>query len=121
MNVAGAPPDRVSDRYAALHLTIEPKSCFRWQVAAGAAYRSALAEQLAAEGFQPRTAGRGQWEISGLPQQLLDLFSKRSRQIADKVGRAASASQKEIAALQTRNARTPWRPARSLNAVGVRS
>jgi conjugative relaxase-like TrwC/TraI family protein len=105
MNVAGAPADRVSDRYAMQHLTIEPKKLFRWQVAAGAAYRSALAEQLAAEGFQPRPAGRGQWEISGLPQQLLDLFSKRSRQIVEKVGRAASASQKEIAALQTRNAK----------------
>ncbi len=105
MNVAGAPADRVSDRYATQHLTIEPKKLFRWQLAAGAAYRSALAQQLAAEGLQPRPAGRGQWEISGLPQPLLDLFSKRARQIAEKVGRAASASQKEIAALQTRNAK----------------
>jgi hypothetical protein len=105
MNVAGAPTDRSYDRYATQHLTIEPKKLFQWQLALGAAYRSALAEKLSVEGLQPRPAGRGQWEIAGLPQQLIDLFSKRSRQIEEKVGRGASASQKEIAALQTRNAK----------------
>jgi len=105
MNVAGAPTDRSYDRYATQHLTIEPRKLFQWQLALGAAYRSALAEKLSVEGLQPRPAGRGQWEIAGLPQQLIDLFSKRSRQIEEKVGRGASASQKEIAALQTRNAK----------------
>jgi conjugative relaxase-like TrwC/TraI family protein len=105
MNVAGVPEDRVSDRYAAKHLTIEPKQLFRWQVAVGAAYRSALAEQLATEGLKARPAGRGQWELAGLPQELLKVFSKRSHQIEEAAGRAASASQKEIAALRTRNAK----------------
>lgn len=105
MNVAGAPSGKTSNRYGSQHLTIEPKQLYRWQLAVGAAYRSALAERLAADGLQPRPAGRGQWEVAGLPQELLEVFSKRSRQIEEKVGRGASASQKEIAALQTRNAK----------------
>ena len=53
----------------------------------------------------PRPAGRGQWELAGLPQEFLEIFSKRSHQIEEMVGRDASSSQKEIAALRTRNAK----------------
>jgi conjugative relaxase-like TrwC/TraI family protein len=105
MSVAGAPKEGGSKRYATSHLTIEPKNLFRWQIALGAAYRSALAEQLAVSGLTPRPAGRGQWELVGLPQEFLEIFSKRSHQIEDLVGRDASSSQKEIAALRTRNAK----------------
>lgn len=105
MNVAGAPKDGGSPRYATAHLTIEPKELYRWQIAVGAAYRSALAELLATSGLTPRPAGRGQWELVGLPQEFLEIFSKRSQQIEDMVGRDASSSQKEIAALRTRNAK----------------
>ena len=102
MNVAGAPKGGGSSRYAAVHLTTDPEKLFIWQRAVGAAYRSALAERLARAGLTPRAAGRGQWELSGLPQSLLEKFSKRSHQIEDLVGRDASAARKEIAALQTR-------------------
>lgn len=105
MNAAGAPKERNSSRYASQHLTIEPKKLYRWQLVVGAAYRAALAERLAAHGLQPRPAGRGQWEIQGLSQELLEIFSKRSHQIEGKVGRGASAQQKEIAALQTRKSK----------------
>ena len=105
MNVAGAPKNGGSSRYAFQHLTIEPERAFAWQLVIGAAYRCALAERLAEAGLTPRPAGRRQWELAGLPQELLELFSKRSRQIEAAVGRDASAAQKEIAALRTRNAK----------------
>ena len=102
MNVAGAPKSGGSSRYAAVHLTIDPEKLYVWQHTVGAAYRSALAERLALEGLTPRPAGRGQWELSGLPQSLLETFSKRSHQIVALVGRDASAARKQVAALQTR-------------------
>lgn len=103
MNVAGNPV--VSKRYASKHLTIETDSLFAWQRGLGACYRSALAEQLQVLGLQFRAAGQGQWEIAGIPQDLLELFSKRSHAIEERVGRDASAAQKEIAALSTRSAK----------------
>ena len=100
MNVAGS--GQTSSRYKASHLTIEPAEVFRWQHAVGASYRAALAETLGRDGFAFRPAGRGQYEVAGVPQDLIDTFSKRSRQIEERVGRAASGAQKEIAALATR-------------------
>ena len=103
MNVAGSP--RTSRRYKSDHLTIEPAGCFRNLLSIGAAYRAAAAEQLARHGFAFREAGRGQWEIAGIPQGLIETFSKRSAQIEGLVGRDASAAQKEVAALSTRSAK----------------
>lgn len=101
MNVAGA--RHASTRYKASHLTIEPAEVFRWQHAVGAGYRAALAEALSEQGFAFRPAGRGQYEVLGVPEALIETFSKRSRQIEALVGRAASGAQKEIAALATRS------------------
>ena len=94
-----------SDRYASNYLTLEPENLFRAQLMVGAAFRSALASQLAEAGFSFRPAGQGQWEIAGIPQDLLETFSKRSHDIEDLVGREASAAQKQIAALSTRAAK----------------
>ncbi len=105
LNVAGAPKNNGSSRYGAAHLTTDPEPLFRWQLAVGAAYRSALAKELATAGLTPRAAGRGQWELAGLPQDLLERFSKRSHQIEEAVGRDATAARKEIAALRTRSAK----------------
>ena len=71
----------------------------------GANYRAALAEALAPAGLMPRPAGRGQWELAGVEQALIETFSKRSHQIEEAVGRGASAAQKEVAALRTRAAK----------------
>ena len=103
MNVAGSA--QVSDRYTQRHLTIEPADAFRWQKVIGASYRSAMAEALAEQGFAFRPAGRGQYEIAGVPEDLIETFSKRSRQIEERVGRGASGAQKEIAALATRGSK----------------
>ena len=103
MNVAGA--RHASTRYKASHLTIEPAEVFRWQHAIGAGYRAAMAEALAEQGFAFRPAGRGQYEVRGVPEDLIETFSKRSQQIEARVGRAASGAQKEIAALATRGSK----------------
>ena len=97
----------------------------------GVAYRVALSMRLSQEfGFEARPAGRGQFEISGIPQSAIDAFSKRSRELEAALAgsRAGSSSaQKEIAALSTRGAKADlptgpeleerWR--RELEALGV--
>ncbi|WP_044155828.1 relaxase domain-containing protein, partial [Escherichia coli] len=70
LNVAGTPNSAVSSRYKNLHhLTIEVEHLYEMQIMVGAAFRAALAEELRQRfGLQYREAGRGQWEIAGLPQ-----------------------------------------------------
>ena len=76
---------------------------------AGAAFRAAISARLVeAFGFEARPAGRGQFEIRGVPQAALDAFSKRSKELEAALarGRAGSTSaQKEIANLSTRGAK----------------
>ena len=76
---------------------------------AGVAFRTAISARLAeAFGFEARPAGRGQFEIHGVPQAALDAFSKRSAELEAALtnGRAGSSSaQKEIANLGTRGAK----------------
>ena len=93
LNVAGA---------FGKNYTVEPKKIFQNQLLLGAAMRSALAERLAELRFSLKEAGRDQFEIAGIPEPLIEAFSKRARQIENAVGRDASAAQKEVAALSTR-------------------
>ena len=104
VNVAGAPANATSGRYKSqTHLTIEVEQLYTYQVCVGAAYRAALAEDLRQRfGLRYREAGRGQWEVAGLPEALLATFSKRSEQILDYAGAGATAAQREVAALATR-------------------
>jgi hypothetical protein len=53
-------------------------------------------------GFALREAVRDQFEIAGIPEAMIEAFSKRSQQIKARVGPDASAAQKEVAALATR-------------------
>jgi len=104
INVAGTPENAGAGRYKSrTHLTIEPDRLYAAQLGVGAAYRAALAEGLRERfGLQYREAGRGQWEVAGLPETLLAAFSKRSEQILAYAGAGASSAQREIAALATR-------------------
>ena len=103
MNVAGVPAEALSGRYRYKHLTTDPEQVFKLQRMIGAAYRAELAAELAQHlGVRFREAGQGQWEIAGISQELLDRFSKRSAQIEDYAGLGASPTQREIAALATR-------------------
>jgi conjugative relaxase-like TrwC/TraI family protein len=91
-----------ASRAAGKFLTLAPRKTYEYQLVLGSAFRSALAERLAEMGFSLREAGRDQFEIAGIPEAMIELFSKRSQQIKDRVGRDASAAQKELAALATR-------------------
>lgn len=125
INVAGR--SDTSERYASNFLTLEPEKLYKAQILVGCAYRSALSEQLSKAGFTFRPAGQGQWEVAGIPQELIETFSKRSQEIEKLVSREASAAQKQMAALSTRAAKetvltgqaleADWQ--RQLNATGL--
>ena len=89
--------------------TLEPERLYQWQLVVGSAYRAALAERLVSElGLSLRPAGQGQFEIAGIPDAVIETFSKRSAAIEARVGgdrATASGAQKEVAALATRGAK----------------
>lgn len=97
LNVAGSVDGK--------HRTLEPDKLFDWQKVVGAAYRAAFSERLHGLGFQVREAGRDQIELQGVPDAVIEQFSKRSHQIEDMAGRGASGARKEMAALSTRGAK----------------
>jgi hypothetical protein len=82
--------------------TAETERAFANLLVLGAAYRAELASGLCRMGFHLREAGRGQFEIAGIPESLIKQFSKRSAQIEKEVGRDASTLQKGVATLATR-------------------
>lgn len=84
------------------YLTLEARQVYAWQVVLGLAFRTALSQKLVEMGFSVRAAGRDQFEIAGIPDNMIERFSKRSQQIKARVGKGASAAQKEVAALETR-------------------
>ncbi|UPK39529.1 relaxase domain-containing protein [Bradyrhizobium sp. 186] len=85
--------------------TLEPERLFNSQLLVGLAFRASLARGLADNGFSLRAAGRNQFEIAGIPENVIEAFSKRSHQIEELVGRDASGAQKELAALATRGSK----------------
>jgi conjugative relaxase-like TrwC/TraI family protein len=86
-------------------LTVEPKRIYGWQIVLGSAFRTALSQELSELGFALRPAGRDQFEIAGIPEEMIEHFSKRSKQIKARVVRDASAAEKEIANLSTRRSK----------------
>jgi hypothetical protein len=84
------------------YLTLEPRQAYAWQVVLGASFRTALSQKLVEMGFSVRAAGRDQFEIAGIPDAMIERFSKRSQQIKANVKEGASAAEKEVAALATR-------------------
>jgi conjugative relaxase-like TrwC/TraI family protein len=88
------------------YLTVEPRRAYEWQLVLGSAFRAALSKKLNDFGFALREAGRDQFEIAGIPEAMIEAFSKRSQQIKTRVRRDASAAQKEVAALATRRDKT---------------
>ena len=102
MNVAGVPPEAQTGRYRFRHLTIDTDRLFAAQLAVGAAYRAELSRQLALLGLETRPAGKGQWELKGVDPDVLEAFSKRSKEMQKVTRRDASPAELEVAALQTR-------------------
>ena len=89
--------------------TLEPDRLFVWQLVVGSAFRTALAERLIGNlGLKLRPAGQGQFEIAGIPQDMIDHLSKRSVALIGHLGgdrSGSSAARKEVAALSTRGAK----------------
>ncbi len=89
--------------------TLEPSDLYIWQLVVGSAFRSALAERIVADlGLRLRPAGQGQFEVAGVPQEMIDHLSKRSAALVERLGgdrSSSSAARKEVAALATRGAK----------------
>ena len=96
-------------------VAVASRPVFRGAREAGAFYRSALAEELAGEGY-PIERGTGRdgryFEIAGVPRELRDAFSGRHREIAQaaerfraKHGRAPERGELRDLALENRRAK----------------
>jgi conjugative relaxase-like TrwC/TraI family protein len=96
-------------------VAVASRPVFRGAREVGAFYRSALAEELAGEGY-PIELGTGRdgryFEIAGVPRDLRDAFSGRHREIAKaaerfraKHGRAAERGELRDLALENRRAK----------------
>ncbi|NIF23934.1 MobF family relaxase [Candidatus Pantoea multigeneris] len=73
------------------------------QVSIGAIYRGFLRQDVEEHGYPTTDTGsRGEWDITGVPVKP---FSSRREQILDAVGGEATAKQKSVAALDTRQAK----------------
>ncbi|WP_416414399.1 MobF family relaxase [Pantoea sp. App145] len=76
---------------------------WKHQVSIGMLYRGFLRENLTEAGYPITTTGpKGEWDITGVPVKP---FSSRRQEILDLVGADASARQKSIAALDSREAK----------------
>lgn len=73
------------------------------QVSIGTLYRGFLRQDVEEMGYPTHDTGpRGEWDITGVPVKE---FSSRREEIMEKVGPDASAKQKSVAALDTRNSK----------------
>lgn len=86
--------------------TVDSRSIMLWQKAAGMIYKISLAESFRALGFQTSPDGDA-FKIDGIPQQVCDHFSKRSKQIInvlnDRNVKKRASTSGDIASLSTRN------------------
>lgn len=92
--------------------TLHSQQFYRWKMTLGKLYQTELAYQLGELAGASAEATKDAFEITGVPEKLCSLFSKRRAQIlaalssTDRVGRS-SAKAAEIAALATRDKKTP--------------
>jgi conjugative relaxase-like TrwC/TraI family protein len=98
--VAGRPPDPQLHSHVVLHgavrqgdgkvVAIESRALLVHQRELGAAYRARLAAELHRLGFEIQTGtGRGgrYFELQGVPEALLEVWSGRHRQVRDQIDR----------------------------------
>lgn len=86
--------------------SLEPRPIYKSQLLIGKVYRNALEKEVKTLGYSVDRADDG-FEISGVPQALMDLHSSRSKEIAEAIEKTGSndAKSKEEAALKTRRAK----------------
>ncbi|HFH0499580.1 TPA: conjugative transfer relaxase/helicase TraI [Salmonella enterica subsp. enterica serovar Onderstepoort] len=79
------------------------ENLYATKIALGNLYRAALREDIESMGFETVAAGKhGLWELKDVP---VDIFSSRSQSIRKAAGPDASAKSRDIAALDTRQAK----------------
>lgn len=92
--------------------SLEPRAFYQLQKEIGAIYRQELAHGVAALGYKIEVAKDSLFEIAGVPGKAIDALSQRTAAINARLvergtSRAeASAAEKQIAALDTREAKT---------------
>ena len=91
--------------------SLEPRAIYQLQKQIGAIYRQELAREVRSLGYDITVAKDSMFEIVGVPTQTLDAFSSRSADIEaalearGQTRETASAAEKQIAALNTRDAK----------------
>jgi conjugative relaxase-like TrwC/TraI family protein len=91
--------------------SLEPRAMFQLQKQIGAIYRQELAREVRVLGYDIAVAKDSMFEIAGVPALTLDAFSSRSADIEaalearGQTRETASAAEKQIAALDTRDAK----------------
>lgn len=79
------------------------ENLYATKIALGNLYRTALREDIESMGFETVAAGKhGLWELKDVP---VDIFSSRSQAIREAAGPDASAKSRDVAALDTRQAK----------------
>lgn len=91
--------------------SLEPRAIYQLQKQIGAIYRQELALKVRELGYEIQTAKESMFEIKGVSADVMAAFSTRSAQIEAALGErgtsreAASAAEKQVAALDTRQAK----------------
>lgn len=97
--------------------SLEPRAIYQLQKQIGAIYRQELASKVRELGYEIETGKDSMFEIKGVSAGVLAAFSTRSAEIEAALGErgtsrdAASAAEKQIAALDTRQAKVATDPA----------
>ncbi|EBC4088818.1 conjugative transfer relaxase/helicase TraI [Salmonella enterica] len=79
------------------------ENLYATKIALGNLYRTALREDIESMGFETVAAGKhGLWELKDVP---VDVFSSRSQAIREAAGPDATAKSRDVAALDTRQAK----------------
>ncbi len=92
--------------------SLEPRALYQLQKELGAIYRQELAHGVAALGYKIEVAKDSLFEIAGVPEKAIDALSQRTAAIDARLAERgtsreqASAAEKQIAALDTREAKT---------------
>ena len=93
--------------------SLEPRALYQLQKQVGAIYRQELAAQARELGYQIIAGKESMFEISGVPETVTTALSVRTAQIDARLEERgtsrekASAAEKQIAALDTREAKVP--------------
>ena len=82
------------------------ETVMKHQVTLGKIYRGALRERVESLGHEVKEVGKhGMWEIKAIPDEVVDEYSSRGREIRGAVGAEATLRSRDVAAKDTRRAK----------------